>query len=372
MTHLRSRSYRAAQLLLRVTKETRVHKRVNWRTMASLIAILALLLTACGGDSASDEAPASEASGDSGGGSEAASDSGGGSDVSGTIAIDGSSTVGPLTDAIAEEYAKEAPDVQVNVGISGTGGGFEAFCGAGSTDISNASRPIKDEEKEICEENGIEYTEIRVGTDALTMVTSPDTEGIACLTTDEVAKIFGPDSVRNWSEVNSEFPDEQIQVFAPDTDSGTYDFMVEDALGLEQSTQDYNASADDNIIAQGVQGTPYSWGFFGYAYFTNNSDGVSAIEYDGGGGCVAPSVETAQDDSYKLTRPLFIYLKDSAVLDKPQVADFATYYLETVNSVIGDVGYIEAPEDKIEESKATLEELKSGGGSSGGSSESAS
>lgn len=348
-----------------------MHKRVNWRTMASLIAILALFLTACGSDSASDEAPASEASGDSGGQSETASDSGG-SDVSGTIAIDGSSTVGPLTDAIAEEYAKEAPDVQVNVGISGTGGGFEAFCGAGSTDISNASRPIKDEEKEICEENGIEYTEIRVGTDALTMVTSPDTEGIACLTTEEVAKIFGPDSVRNWSEVNSEFPDEQIQVFAPDTDSGTYDFMVEDALDLEQSTQDYNASADDNIIAQGVQGTPYSWGFFGFAYFTNNREGVSAIAYDAGEGCVAPSVETAQDDSYKLTRPLFIYLKNSAVNDKAQVADFSTFYLETVNSVIGDVGYIEAPAEEIDASKSKLKELTSGGGSSGGSSEASS
>ncbi|CAN5906484.1 PstS family phosphate ABC transporter substrate-binding protein [soil metagenome] len=349
-----------------------MHKRVNWRMMASLFAVLALLLTACGSDSASDEAPASEESGDSSGGSEASSGSGG-SDVSGTVAIDGSSTVGPLTDAIAEEYAKEAPDVQVNVGISGTGGGFEAFCGAGSTDISNASRPIKDEEIQICEENGIEYTEIRVGTDALTMVTSPDSEGIACLTTAEVAKIFGPDSVRNWSEVNSEFPDEQIQVFAPDTDSGTYDFMVEDTLELEESTQDYNASADDNIIAQGVQGTPYSWGFFGFAYFTNSSEGLSAIEYDAGEGCVAPSVETAQDDSYKLTRPLFIYLKNSAVNDKPQVAEFATFYLETVNSVIGDVGYIEAPAEAIDASKSKLEELKSGGGSSsGGSSESAS
>lgn len=349
-----------------------MHMRVNWRMMASLLLVLALLLAACGSDSASDEAPASESSGDSSGDSDAAGGSGG--DVSGTIAIDGSSTVGPLTDAIAEEYANEAPDVQVNVGISGTGGGFEAFCGSGSTDISNASRPIKDEEVEICEENGIDYTEIRVGTDALTMVTSPDTEGISCLTTDEVTKIFGPESIRSWSDVNSEFPDEQIQVFAPDTDSGTYDFMVEDALGLEEkgSTQDYNASADDNIIAQGVQGTPYSWGFFGYAYFTNNSDGLTALEYDGGEGCVAPSVEAAQDDSYKLTRPLFIYLKNSSVQEKPQVADFATYYLETVNSVIGDVGYIEAPTELIDESKETLEALKSGEDPAAGSSESAS
>ncbi|MBW3604258.1 MAG: PstS family phosphate ABC transporter substrate-binding protein [Actinobacteria bacterium] len=347
--------------------------RVNWRTMASLLAVLALLLAACGGgDSASEEAPASEASGGGGASSESSESSGGG-EVSGTIEIDGSSTVGPLTDAIAEEYAEEQPNVQVNVGISGTGGGFERFCGEGSTDIANASRPIQEEEAQLCEENGIEFTEIRVGTDALTMVTSPDTEGISCLTTEQVAKIFGPESVRNWSEVNSEFPDEEIQVFAPDTDSGTYDFMVEDALGLEESTQDYNASADDNVIAQGVQGTPYSWGFFGFAYFTNNSEGLKALEYDAGDGCVAPGVETAQNDEYKLTRPLFIYLKNSAVQEKEQVAGFVTFYLETVNSVIGDVGYIEAPADKLEESRQKVQTLISGEDpSADGSSESAS
>jgi phosphate transport system substrate-binding protein len=335
--------------------------RVNWRLTASLLAVLALLLAACGGDdSAQDEAPASEASGGESGGDESeAADSGGG-EVSGSIEIDGSSTVGPLTDAIAEEYANEAPDVQVNVGISGTGGGFERFCGEGSTDISNASRPIADDEVQLCEENGIEFTEIRVGTDALTMVTSPDSEGLSCMTTDEIVSVFGPDAVSNWSEVNSEFPDEQIQVFAPDTDSGTYDFMVEDIMDLEASTQDYNASADDNVIAQGVQGTPYSWGFFGFAYYTNNEEGLQVIEYDAGDGCVAPSVETAQDDSYGLTRPLFIYLNNASVQEKAQVADFATYYLDTVNSVIEDVGYIPAPEDVISESQSAVEAVIAG------------
>jgi len=351
--------------------------RVHWRLMASLVAVLALLLTACGGgDSASEEAPASE----SGGGDAASSESsGGGGELSGSIEIDGSSTVGPLTDAIAEEYANEQPNVQVNVGISGTGGGFERFCGEGSTDISNASRPIEDEEAQLCEENGIEFTEVRVGTDALTMVTSPDTEGISCLTTDEVTAIFGPDSVRNWSEVNPEFPDEEIQVFAPGTDSGTYDFMVEDALGLEESTQDYNASEDDNIIAQGVQGTPYSWGFFGYAYYTNNQEGLTALEYDAGDGCVAPSAESAQDGSYGLTRPLFIYLENSAVQEKPHVADFAEFYVNDVNDVIESVGYIPEPEDALEEAKAAVQGAISGesaGGASepaaGGASESAS
>lgn len=346
--------------------------RLNWRLMASLVAVLALLATACGGgDSAQDEAPASEA----GGGS--SSDGGGGGDLSGPIEIDGSSTVGPLTDAIAEEYANEAPDAQVNVGISGTGGGFERFCGDGSTDISNASRPIEEEEAQLCEENGIEFTEIRVGTDALTMVTSPDTEGITCMTQEDIIAVFGPDAVSNWSEVRSDWPDEQIQVFAPDTDSGTYDFMVEDIMGLEESTQDYNASADDNIIAQGVQGTPYSWGFFGFAYYTNNQEGLQVIEYDAGDGCVAPSIETAQDDSYGLTRPLFIYVKNSAVQEKPQVADFAQFYLDNVNSIIESVGYIAAPDDVIAESQETLEAVIAGeeppsGGTSEPSSEAAS
>jgi phosphate transport system substrate-binding protein len=345
----------------------------TWRLIASMVATLALLLTACGGaddDSAAQEAPAPETGGDA---TSAPSEGGGdGGSASGTIEIDGSSTVGPLTDAIAEEYATVAPDTQVNVGVSGTGGGFERFCGTGDTDISNASRPIEDDEVALCEENGIEYVEVRVGTDALTMVTSPDTEGIACLTTDEVAAIFGPDGVSNWSEVNPEFPDEPIEIFAPGTDSGTYDFMIEDALGLEESRQDYNASEDDNIIAQGVQGTPYSWGFFGFAYYTNNQSGLQAIEYDAGEGCVGPSVETAQDGSYGLTRPLFVYVRQDALQTEQHVADFVTFYVDTVNDVIEDVGYIAVPDADIEQSRAAVEaaiageEIPSTGGSEAG------
>ena len=335
--------------------------RVNWRLMASLLAVLALFLTACGGgDSAAEEAPATEAADEAAEDTTEAADGGDSEQLSGSVEIDGSSTVGPLTDAIAEEYAEAQPEVQVNVGISGTGGGFERFCGEGTTDISNASRPIDPEEAELCEENGIEFTEIRVGTDALTMVTSPDTEGISCMTTDDIIAVFGPDAVQNWSEVNPDWPDEPIQIFAPGTDSGTYDFMVEDIMGLEESTQDYNASEDDNIIAQGVQGTPYSWGFFGFAYYINNQEGLQVIEHDGGEGCVAPSVETAQDDSYGLTRPLFIYLRNSSVQENPQVADFATFYLETVNDVIEDVGYIPAPDDVISNSLADVEAVIAG------------
>ena len=321
----------------------------QWRTLIGLLSILAILAVGC----ASPEGSAGTDPGDDG--QAVAAEDGGGESVSGTIEIDGSSTVAPLTDAIYEEYSAEVPDVTINVGVSGTGGGFERFC-KGETDISNASRPIKDEEIELCEEAGVEYTELRVGTDALTMVTNPETDFVTCLTTEEVVKIFGPDEpATTWSAVNPDFPDEELQVFAPGADSGTYDFMVEDVLDLEEPRQDYNSSEDDNIIAQGVIGTPGSWGFFGFAYFQENAEQVRAIEYDAGEGCVAPSVETAQDDSYKMTRPLFIYLKNEA-LSRPEVESFATYYLDNVNAIIEDVGYIPVPDEDLEGAKSLLQE----------------
>lgn len=315
--------------------------RLNWRTVLAMLTVLALGATACSSDSTGD---ATET--DAAGGAQ-----------SGTIEVDGSSTVAPLTDAIAEEYAAVASDVVVNIGVSGTGGGFERFCGEGTTDISNASRPIKDEEAALCTENGVEFTEIRVGTDALTMVTNPDTEFLTCLTTEELVTLWGPDGATTWDQVNPDFPAEDIQIFAPDADSGTYDFFNEtilDPSDISDPRQDYNSSADDNIIAQGVQGTPNSWGFFGFAYFVNNPDGVHDIAYDAGDGCVEPSVATAQDDSYGLTRPLFIYVRNDA-LARPEVADFAGFYLDTVNDIIEEVGYVPAPQDVIDEAHATLD-----------------
>ena len=320
----------------------------NWRLMAALFVVLAMLAAACGGS----EGSATEELGESGE-EQDGGDGAGSGELSGSIEVDGSSTVAPVTDAIAEEYVNEAPDVTVNVGVSGTGGGFERFC-AGETDISDASRPIKDEEAAICEEAGIEYTELRVGTDALTMVTNPQTDFVTCLTTEEVTKIFGPDEpATNWSEVNPEFPDQPLEVYAPGTDSGTYDFMVEDVLDLEEARQDYNASEDDNIIAQGVIGTPGAWGFFGFAFFQESADQLKALEYDAGEGCVAPSVETAQDDTYKLTRPLYIYVKNES-LQRPEVEGFVTYYLDTVPSIIEEVGYIGVPDEQLEEAKSAL------------------
>lgn len=356
-----------------------MHKK--WRTLLGLLAVLSMLAGACASDepSANEEAPAPEVE-DTDTGAEdpaetaedtpaedtpaedptdtagAETDGGENGAVSGSIEIDGSSTVAPLTDAIAEEYANDQPDVNVAIGISGTGGGFERFCGTGDTQISNASRPISEEEVALCEENGFEYTEVRVGTDALTMVTNPETEFLTCLTTEELVTLWGPDGATTWDQVNPEFPSEPIEIFAPDADSGTYDFFNETILEEDvEPRQDYNSSADDNIIAQGIIGTPGSWGYFGFAYFQESGESLQAIEYDAGEGCVAPSVETAQDDSYGLTRPLFIYVRNDA-LAEPHVADFVTYYLDTVGEVIEDVGYVPATEEAIEEARAGVEE----------------
>lgn len=322
--------------------------------------VLSFALAACGGDPEEAAEGVPEATDDVAApvDEEPAEEPAEGEALSGSIAIDGSSTVEPLTDAIAEEYFSAQPDVIVNLATSGTGGGFERFCGTGDTDISNASRPISEEEIALCEENGIEYTEIRVGTDALTMVVNPATDFVDCLTTDELISIWGPDAVASWDQVNPEFPAEPLAVFAPDADSGTYDFFNETILEpseIESSRQDYNSSADDNVIAQGVQGTPGAWGYFGYAYYQENTETLKALGYDAGEGCVLPSAETAQDDSYKLARPLFIYLKNES-LANPAVADFATFYLENVNSVIEDVGYIPATEERIAEAQANVEE----------------
>lgn len=307
-------------------------------------AVLALLLAACGGA----EQSASQGSGSPGEQGE----------LSGSIAIDGSSTVGPLTEAIAEEFRQVAPGVIVNIGVSGTGGGFERFCGTGDTQISNASRPINEEEAARCQQSGVEFIELRVGTDALTMVTSPQTGFVDCLTTAELIKIWGPGGATSWNEVNPSFPAQQLRIFAPGADSGTYDFFNETVLepaGIEQPRQDYNASEDDNIIAQGIIGTPGSWGFFGFAYYQENQDQVKELAYDAGGGCVTPSAETAQNDTYKLTRPLFIYVRNDA-LAQPHVAGFVTYYLDHVNEVIDDVGYIAEPADALAGAKGTLQQ----------------
>ena len=282
------------------------------------------------------------------------STAGGGGDLSGSIRIDGSSTVAPLTEAIAEEFEAENPDVRVTVGTSGTGGGFEKFC-AGETDISDASRAIEPEEIAACKKNGVVNEEVRVATDALTVVVNPENP-VNCLTVDQLGAIWGPDSnLSNWSEIpglKEEF-DEELQLFGPGTDSGTFDYFTEEINGEEgASRKDYNnVGENDNATVTGVQGAPGGMGYFGYSFYTENEDSLKALEVDGGKGCVAPSAETAQNDEYvPLSRPLLIYPSDKA-LEKPEVKAFVDYYLDNVNEVAEAVGFIPLTEEQLEASK---------------------
>jgi phosphate transport system substrate-binding protein len=278
----------------------------------------------------------------------------------GAIEIDGSSTVGPLVTVAAESFQAEQPDVRVTVGISGTGGGFERFC-AGETDISNASRPIKeDEEVPLCQESGIEYTELRVATDALTVVVNPENDWVECMTVEQLAKAWGPDSegkVKSWSDVDPSFPDEPLTLAGAGTDSGTFDYFT-DAINGEEgaSRSDYTASEDDNVTVRAVESEKGAMGYFGFSYYEQNQDSLKALEIDGGGGCVAPSVETAQADEYApLSRPLFIYVKNES-LTRPEVKAFVQYLLDNAQTVAEEALFIPLNDDQLAESTSTFEQ----------------
>jgi len=310
------------------------------RALVPGIAALALALSACGG-------------GDAGSGS--------GDDVSGSVAVDGSSTVYPMAVAAQELLAEENSGVQVSVSESGTGGGFEAFCGD-KTDISNASRPIKDEEAAVCEEAGIEYTELQVATDALTMVVHKDL-AVDCLTVDQIIALWGPKSTAtNWNQIDPSFPDQEISLFGPGTDSGTYDYMAADVIGdeSESTRSDYEASEDDNVLVQGVAGTEGATGYFGYTYYEQNTDKLKALSIDSGAGCVEPSAETAQDGSYTpLARPLFVYVNNAKYNDNEAVAAYVDYFVENL-SEIAEIGqFIPLSEELYGETKSALEGIKS-------------
>ncbi len=305
------------------------------------VSVLALGVAACGDND--DEASGS-----------------GGGDLSGTIRIDGSSTVAPLTEAVAEQFQTENSGVNVTVGTSGTGGGFEKFC-AGETAISDASRAIEPEEVEACEKEGIEFEEVRVATDALTVVVNPENP-VNCLTVDQLSAVWGPKSdLSNWSEIpglQEEF-DEDLQLFGPGTDSGTFDYFTEEINGEEgASRKDYNnVGENDNATVTGVEGAPGGMGYFGYSFYQENEDALKALEVDGGKGCVAPSSETAQNGEYvPLSRPLFIY-PSAESLEKPEVKAFVDYYLENVNDVAELVGFIPLTEEQLDASKQATAKL---------------
>ena len=308
----------------------------KWLSIVACVSVLALGAAACG--SSDDEASGS-----------------GSGDLSGSIRIDGSSTVAPLTEAIAEEFQAENPDVKVTVGTAGTGGGFEKFC-AGETDISDASRPIEPEEEAACKKKGIGYEDVHVATDALTVMINNENP-VSCLTVDQLSAVWGPDSkLSNWDEIpglQEEF-DEELALFGPGTDSGTFDYFTEEINGEEGATRkDYNnVGENDNATVTGVEGSPGGMGYAGFSYYTENEGKLKALEVDNGKGCVGPAVETAQDGSYSpLSRPLLIYPSDAA-LKKPEVKAFVDYYLENATGVAEAVGFVPLTEEQLEESEA--------------------
>jgi phosphate transport system substrate-binding protein len=311
-------------------------------TLAVALLAAALLATACGREET---------------GSVAASPTGTGASLSGRVEADGSSTVAPLTQLAAERFRAEQPGVNVTVGIAGTGGGFERFCN-GETDISDASRPIKeDEEVPICEDNAIEYVEFHVATDALTVVVNAENDWVDCLTVDQLKKIWESDSeIDNWSQVDPSFPDQPLSLAGAGTDSGTFDYFTDAIVGEEgASRSDYTASEDDNVTVKAVQGDKGGMGYFGFSYFEENQDTLKALQIDSGDGCVAPSVESAQSGDYSpLSRPLFIYVKQESFV-KPEVQEFVRFYLGNAISIAEEALFVPLTEEQHQEAVAAFE-----------------
>lgn len=259
--------------------------------------------------------------------------------------IDGSSTVYPITQAVAEEFQKVYPDVRVTVGISGTGGGFQKFV-LGETDINDASRPIKGTEISGAAEHQVEYIELPVAYDGIAIMTHKDNDFVETLTVDQLRAIWQPGStVKNWSDVDPSWPARPIKLYGPDTDSGTFDYFTDEINGKEGACRpDYTANANDNMLVQGVAGDPDSLGFFGFAYYVENRDRLKLIPIDGGTGPIAPTEQTINDGTYKpLSRPLFIYVRPDAIEKNPAVAAFVDFYLEHAPTLAADVGYVALP-----------------------------
>ncbi len=270
-----------------------------------------------------------------------------------TIIGDGSSTVFPITEAVAEEFAKGDRAVALVVGISGTGGGFQRFC-RGETDFNDASRPMKDEERDACAENGIEAVEFRVALDGLSVMVNPENDFVDCLTVEELRQIWGPGSqVKRWNDVRPEWPDQSLTLYGPDTDSGTYDYFTETIMGEEGASRpDYTASADDNVLVQGIGGDEDALGFFGFAFYEQNEELLKLVGVDAGSGCKKPTRETIQSGEYApLSRPLFVYVRMDALddLDRPEIADFMRFYLTEGRALLAEEGYVELPDSVYEE-----------------------
>ncbi|MFP5274354.1 PstS family phosphate ABC transporter substrate-binding protein [Coleofasciculus sp.] len=266
------------------------------------------------------------------------------------IQIDGSSTVYPITKTVAEAFnAMTKAPVNVTVGFSGTGGGFNKFC-AGETDINNASRPIQTDEMAACKQAGVAYIELPVAFDAITVVVNPENDWVESLTVAELQKIWEPEAQRQitqWNQVRESFPQKPLTLYAPGTDSGTFDYFTEAIVGEAGSSRsDYTASEDDEILAQAVNQDPNALGYFGLAYYETHQDTLNAIAVDSGNGAVLPSRQTVEAATYQpLTRPLFIYVNAAAAQKNPALQEFVAFYLENAPEIVSSVGYIPLPEE---------------------------
>lgn len=306
----------------------------------------ALLLAACG--NAPEDGNSTAANGETSEG------------ITGSVQVDGSSTVFPIMEAVAEEFSIENPEARATIGVSGSGGGFEKFI-AGETDISNASRPIKEEEIALLEDAGIEYTEFRIALDGLSVVVNPENDWVDYLTTEELYAIWAEEGdADTWADVREGWPDEEIELFSPGTDSGTYDYFDEVILDGDQIERDASLSEDDNILVQGVQGSTNGLAYFGYAYYAENMDTVKIVPIENSEGeVVEPTSETVQNGTYEpLSRPLFFYVNNESISDNDTAYEFAKYALEMSGEMATEVGYVALEDSIYEESLETLESLR--------------
>jgi phosphate transport system substrate-binding protein len=335
-----------------------------WRSKKFLalavgITVFSFAAFACGDDD--DDGDDGENGGETPAATSGSGDGGGEFDyesLSGEIRIDGSSTVFPISEAVAEEFGQVASDVRVNVAFSGTGGGFERFCRE-EIEVSDASRPIDEDETAACETAGLtDIIELQVATDALSVVANPDLDFLECLTVQQLHDVFTR-TVTTWSQLDPSWPADTINLYFPGTDSGTFDYFVEAIIeGVEETaahTGDGTASEDDNVLAQGIEGDANGIGYFGFAYYQEAGQALKAVAVDGGNGCVTPSIETALSGEYEpLSRPLFIYTDGSILTAKPEVVGFVNFYLENTNVLSEEVGYVPLSEEQLAEQEAKI------------------
>ncbi len=307
-----------------------------------ILALVGALLVGCGGEGQESESQAA-------------------SQLSGKVRLDGSSTVFPISEAVAEEFGTVEPKVRVTVGVSGTGGGFKKFL-AEEIDINNASRTIRASEVETAAAKGIQYLEIPVAFDGLSVVVSHDNDWVDYLTTGELNAMWKPGSeVEKWSDVRQDWPDEEVRLYGPGTDSGTFDYFTHAINGKEQAARpDFTASEDDNVLVQGIAGDKFALGYFGYAYYIENQDKLRVVPIDNGDGPVAPSIETITGGQYApLSRPIFIYINPKS-LDNAAVSRFASFYLEHAGSLAEEVGYVALSQNAYDRAMQRVEQREAG------------